>query len=63
MSEHWKEQQRRREEILREELEERMVFFEESDDATFGEFTAVDWLVCTLLFFALPIVVLVLLAP
>jgi len=53
----------RREEVLREELEERLVFFEETDDAAFGKFTALDWLVCTLLFFVLPIVTLALLAP
>jgi hypothetical protein len=47
-----------REEILHEELERRLVFLEESDDSVFGEFTTVDWVLCTLLFFVLPLLVL-----
>ena len=48
----------RREEILHEELERRLVFLEESDDSIFGEFTTLDWILCTLLFFVLPLLVL-----
>ena len=47
-----------RAEILREELESRLKFLEEADDTIFGTFTTLDWIVCTLLFFALPLVVL-----
>ncbi len=54
----------RRTEILRQELERRLQFFEESDDedSVFGAFTTVDWILCTLLFFALPLVALALAA-
>ena len=52
----------RRSEILRQELERRLKFFEESDEDLFGAFTAVDWVICTLLFFALPLLVLGLMA-
>ncbi len=48
----------RRERILHEELERRLVFLEEADDSVFGEFTTLDWVLCTLLIFALPLVVL-----
>jgi len=48
----------RRERILHEELERRLGFFESSDDSDFGAFTAVDWLICTLLFFVLPLLIL-----
>ena len=48
----------RREEILHEELERRLTFLEESDDKAFGEFTTLDWAVCTLLFFVLPLLIL-----
>jgi hypothetical protein len=53
----------RREEILHEELERRLVFFEENDDSVFGEFTTLDWVLCTLLFFALPLLVLGVMVP
>lgn len=48
----------RRDRILHEELERRLDFLETSDDSVFGAFTTVDWIVCTLLFFALPLLVL-----
>ncbi len=48
----------RREEILREELERRLVLLEEADESACGEFTTLDWILCTLLFFVLPLLVL-----
>jgi hypothetical protein len=48
----------RRETVLREELERRLDFLETSDDSVFGEFTTLDWIVCTLLFFVLPLLIL-----
>jgi hypothetical protein len=48
----------RREKILREELERRLEFFESCDDSELGAFTTVDWLICTLLFFLLPLLIL-----
>ena len=48
----------RRAEILREELERRLDFLEKSDDSVFGAFTTLDWLLCTLLFFVLPLLLL-----
>ncbi|MCP3956649.1 MAG: hypothetical protein GY719_02230 [bacterium] len=48
----------RREEILHEELERRLAFLEEEDDSVFGEFTTRDWVLCTLLFFVLPLLAL-----
>ncbi len=48
----------RREEILHQELERRLIFLEEADDSVFGEFTTRDWVLCILLFFALPLLVL-----
>jgi hypothetical protein len=48
----------RRERILHEELERRLAFLEEADDSIFGEFTTLDWVLCTLLFFVLPLLVL-----
>ena len=53
----------RREEILQEELERRLVFLEESDDSVFGEFTTLDWVLCILLFFALPLLVIGVMVP
>lgn len=52
----------RRAEILRRELEHRLQFFEESDDSVFGAFTTLDWVLCTLFFFALPLLIIVLAA-
>lgn len=43
--------------ILHRELERRLEFFDEADDEVFGRFTAVDWAVCTVLFFVLPLVI------
>ena len=48
----------RREKILREELERRLSFLETSDDSVFGAFTTLDWIVCTLLFFVLPLMIM-----
>ncbi len=49
----------RREQVLREELERRLRFLEQTDDSAFGDFTALDWLLCTLLFFVLPLLLLI----
>ena len=43
--------------ILWPELERRLEFLEQADDSVFGGFTAVDWTVCTILFFVLPLVI------
>ncbi len=48
----------RREQVLREELERRLLFLEQANDSAFGSFTALDWLICTLLFFVLPLLLL-----
>ena len=48
----------RRAEILHKELERRLDFLETSDDSAFGAFTTLDWILCTVLFFALPLLVL-----
>ncbi len=53
----------RRKEILHQELERRLVFLEEADESVFGEFTTLDWILCTLLFFALPLLVLGFMVP
>ncbi len=53
----------RRTEALREELDRRLEFFESADESVFGAFTTVDWILCTLIFFALPLIVLALVAP
>ncbi len=45
--------------ILHRELERRLRLLEETDDAAFGEFGLLDWLVCTILFFLLPLLILV----
>lgn len=52
----------RRETVLRDELERRLDFLETSDDSVFGEFTTLDWIVCTLLFFVLPLLIMGLMA-
>ncbi len=48
----------RREQVLCEELERRLLFLEQANDSAFGDFTARDWLICTLLFFVLPLLLL-----
>ncbi len=48
----------RRDDVLREELERRLAFLEEADDSAFGDFTRLDWLLCTLLFFVFPLLLL-----
>jgi hypothetical protein len=46
-----------RSEIIRRELQRRLELLEETDDAAFGRFTALDWVVCSLLFFVLPLLI------
>jgi len=53
----------RRSAILHRELERRLKLLEETDDSVFGEFGLLDWLVCTILFFLLPLLILVVAAP
>ena len=48
----------RRSNALREELERRLALLEQAEESTVGPFTALDWLLCTLLFFALPLLIL-----
>ncbi len=48
----------RRDDVLRAELERRLTFLEEADDSAFGDFTNLDWLLCTLLFFVFPLLLL-----
>ena len=47
----------RRLRILHRELERRLEYLDEADDSVFGRFTAIDWTVCTVLFFVLPLVI------
>lgn len=44
-------------EIVRDELERRLRRFDELDDSAFGSFSALDWALCTLLFFLAPLVI------
>ena len=46
-----------RDEVLARELQRRIEIFDEIDDDEFGRFTAVDWTICTVFFFVLPILV------
>jgi len=46
-----------RSQIIHRELERRLREFDDLDDAAFGEFTGVDWTICTLLFFVLPLLI------
>ena len=46
-----------RAEVLADELERRLEIFETIEDDEFGRFTRVDWVICTLGFFVLPILV------
>jgi hypothetical protein len=43
--------------ILHRELERRLEFFDKTDESAFGGFTAGDWVICTILFFVLPLVI------
>jgi len=43
--------------ILHRELERRLEFFDDADESVFGRFTTVDWVLCTILFFVLPLVI------
>jgi len=47
----------RESELLLRELERRLAWMTEADEAEFGAFTRLDWWICTLCFFALPLVV------
>jgi hypothetical protein len=47
----------RESELLLRELERRLAWMTESDEAEFGAFTRLDWWICTLCFFVLPLVV------
>ena len=46
-----------RDEVLARELQRRIEVFDEIDDDEFGRFTAVDWTICTVFFFVLPILI------
>lgn len=46
-----------RSETLNAELERRFEIFEHIDDDEFGRFTGVDWAICTIAFFVLPILI------
>lgn len=46
-----------RESVIRAELERRVELFDKFKDAEFGEFGAMDWTVCTTVFFVLPLLV------
>jgi len=46
-----------RDAILKEELERRLQVFAEHDDADFGRFTHLDWAICTVAFFLLPLLI------
>jgi hypothetical protein len=43
--------------LIREELDRRLRLFDSLDDSAFGDFTTVDWAVCTLCFFVLPLLI------
>jgi len=43
--------------VIRKELDRRLRVFDSTDDSAFGEFTTVDWVVCTLGFFVLPLLI------
>jgi hypothetical protein len=46
----------RESELLRSELERRLVWMSDADEAEFGRFTRLDWWICSLCFFLLPLV-------
>ena len=46
-----------RDETLAQELERRLRVFDETDDDAFGRFTSVDWTICTVFFFILPLLI------
>ena len=48
---------RHREKVIRMELERRIELFDQLEDAEFGRFGAIDWVVCTTVFFLLPLLV------
>jgi len=43
--------------LLHRELERRLEFFDDTDESVFGRFTTADWVLCTILFFVLPLVI------
>lgn len=47
----------RRSEVLRVELERRIELIESADDDEFGNFTAFDWTICTIVFLVLPLLI------
>jgi hypothetical protein len=47
----------RHSQIIRRELDRRIALLEETDDAVFGRFTALDWAVCSICFFLLPLLI------
>ena len=46
-----------RERVIRAELDRRVELFDKLKDAEFGEFGAMDWTVCTAVFFVLPLLI------
>lgn len=44
-------------ELLLRELERRLAWMSQADEAEFGEFTRLDWWICSICFFALPLLV------
>jgi len=46
-----------RDETLAKELDRRLKVFDETDDDAFGRFTSVDWAICTVFFFVLPLLI------
>ncbi|HEY5658925.1 MAG TPA: hypothetical protein VIY27_14135 [Myxococcota bacterium] len=47
----------RESELLLRELERRLAWMTEADEAEFGNFTRLDWWICSVCFFFLPLVV------
>jgi hypothetical protein len=43
--------------VIREELERRVELFDKLEDAEFGKFGALDWSLCTAIFFVLPLLI------
>ncbi|MBW2231599.1 MAG: hypothetical protein JRG92_21975 [Deltaproteobacteria bacterium] len=43
--------------LIRDELDRRLRLFDTLDDSAFGDFTTVDWTLCTLFFFVLPLLI------
>jgi len=43
--------------VIHEELKRRLRLLDELEDSEFGEFTTLDWTLCTVLFFFLPLLI------